>query len=144
MEQLDASIAREVHRHMVHRDRARVFSSRDYSGSQMASILRSLDALVSSRYHACVLAMAAGVPMVAVGHDLRIEDLFREMGLRDELFMRFDSPDLWTRLSTRVDGLLSSPEAPREALLRGHAMLRERATRNREVLAGFVRRCEWR
>lgn len=144
MEELDTPVAHAVHRQMLHGDRARVFSSSEHDVSQMTAILRGLDALVSSRYHACALALAAGVPMVAVGHDLRIEDLFRELGLRDEFFIRFDSPELWARLSRCVDGLLSCPRAPRETILRGYQVLRQRAMRNREVLAGFVRRCGWR
>ena len=47
----------------------------------MTVLLRSLGGLVTSRYHASVLSMAAGVPQVAVGHDLRLRTLFEELGL---------------------------------------------------------------
>jgi len=144
MEELDTPLAQKVHLHMIHRDRARVFSSCQYSLFQMIAILRSLDALVSSRYHACVFAMAAGVPMVAVGHDLRIKDLFRELKLPDDLFIPYDYAERLTRLSKCVDSLLSNPQPSKEAILQGHNLLRERAMRNRQMLKDFVERYGWR
>ncbi len=144
MEELDTHLAQQVYDHMIHRDRARVFSSHQYSLSQMIAVLRTLDALVSSRYHACVFAMAAGVPMVAVGHDLRIKDLFQELRLPDDFFIPYDRADLGTRLSKCVDSLLSNPQPWREAILHGHELLRERAMRNRQMLKAFVERYGWR
>jgi polysaccharide pyruvyl transferase WcaK-like protein len=144
MEELDTSLAHRVHRQMAHPDRARVFSSCECNLSQMAALLRSLDALVSSRYHACVLAMPAGVPMVAVGHDLRIKELFQEVKLPDDLFTRHDCPNLMARLSRCVDQLLSDPEPSRTAVVQGHALLRERAMRNRGILEDFLHRSGWR
>ena len=51
----------------------------------MTMLLRSLGGLLTSRYHASVLSMAAGVPQVAVGHDLRLRTLFEELGPRSLL-----------------------------------------------------------
>lgn len=45
--------------------------------------LRSLDMLVTSRYHACVLSMGGGVPQVAFYHDERLVNIYREMGMED-------------------------------------------------------------
>lgn len=144
MEQLDEPLAQEVRRRMVHRERARVFSSREYTVSQMTSILRSLDALIASRYHACVLAMAAAVPMVAVGHDLRLRDLFDELDGLGDLFVDVECPDFPARLTTCVDRVLSDPEPSRVAIRRGHDVLRARALRNREILESFVQQRGWR
>jgi polysaccharide pyruvyl transferase WcaK-like protein len=143
MEPLDAPLALDVHRRMVRRDRARVFSSGTCTLPEMTSILRGLDALVSSRYHACVLAMAAGVPMVAVGHDLRIKDLFDELRLPGDPFIASDCPELASRVSQHVDRMLADPQPSRAAILQGYAMLRDRAMRNRELLKAFVERCGW-
>jgi polysaccharide pyruvyl transferase WcaK-like protein len=144
MEELDTPLAHEVHRRMTHPDRARVFSSCEYNLSQMTALLRSLDALVSSRYHACVLAMPAEVPMVAVGHDLRIKELLQEAKLPGDFFIPHDSPHLLARLSRCVDALLSDPEPSRETLVQGYTLLRERAMRNRQILEDFVHRSGWR
>ena len=82
--------------------------------------------------------------MVAVGHDLRIKDLFRELKLPDDLFIPYDCAELLTRLSKGVDRLLSNPQPSKEAILQGHNLLRERAMRNRQMLKAFVERCGWR
>ena len=53
----------------------------------MTTLLRSLDLLVT-RYHAAVLSMAAAVPQLAVGHDLRLVSLYQELGLAEDLFVK--------------------------------------------------------
>ena len=68
-------------------ERARIFSSNQYNASQMVSILRSLELLLTSRYHACVLSLAAQVPQIAIGHDLRLKTIYRELGLFEDFFV---------------------------------------------------------
>lgn len=88
MEQLDEPLARAVLARMVHADHVRIFSARAYNASQMTLLLRSLDLLITSRYHACVLSLAAQVPQMAVGHDLRLKSIYAELGLADEFFIQ--------------------------------------------------------
>ena len=57
----------------------------------MTSILRSLDLLITSRYHAGVLSLASQVPQVAIGHDLRIRDLYADLEM-SELFTDHEDP----------------------------------------------------
>ena len=77
---------------MKHADRTKVFSSTQYNASQMASVLRSLDLLITSRYHAGVLSLAHQVPQTAIGHDLRIRDLYTDLDT-PELFVDHEDPD---------------------------------------------------
>jgi polysaccharide pyruvyl transferase WcaK-like protein len=144
MEQLDEPFAWEIQRRMVHGDRARVFSAREYSASQLTVLLRSLDLLVTSRYHASVLSLAAQVPQVAVGHDLRLKTLYGELGLVDDFFLTPHDPTLRLALEERVERLLTQPEPVRAALARGYAELLGRARRNRELLREFVEARGWR
>jgi polysaccharide pyruvyl transferase WcaK-like protein len=104
----------------------------------MTSILRSLDFLVTCRYHACVLSMAAHVPQIAVGHDLRLKSIYGELGL-EELFVDARQPDRDERLRANLDRVLADPEPVRAALRRGHEMLLNRARCNRELLRNFAR-----
>ena len=72
----------------------------------MTTLLRSLDLLVTSRYHAAVLSMAAAVPQLAVGHDLRLVSLYQELGLADELFVKGGaSPEVFAAVQERVERL---------------------------------------
>ncbi|HYE67698.1 MAG TPA: polysaccharide pyruvyl transferase family protein, partial [Anaerovoracaceae bacterium] len=75
MEQLDEALAGMILSSMRNPKEVRIFSSREYNASQMTSILRNLDLLVTSRYHAGVLSLDAAVPQIAIGHDQRLRDL---------------------------------------------------------------------
>ena len=92
MESLDEILLQKVHGYMAHPDRARIFCSREYNASQMASILRRLKMLLTSRYHACVLSLAAKVPQIAVGHDLRLKTIYQDLGLFEDFFVEPDAP----------------------------------------------------
>jgi polysaccharide pyruvyl transferase WcaK-like protein len=144
MEQLDEPFAREIQRRMLHGDQARVFSSREYNASQLTVLLRGLDLLVTSRYHASVLSLAAQVPQVAVGHDLRLKTLFGELGLAKDYFLTPHDADLGPALADRAERLLTQPEPVREVLCRGYAELLAKAHRNRELLRSFVEARGWR
>jgi polysaccharide pyruvyl transferase WcaK-like protein len=135
MEQLDEAIAHRVHGHMTHPEDARVFSARENDASRMTELLRGLDLLITSRYHAAVLSLEAAVPQIAVGHDTRLDTLYRDLGLREEWFL---SPKEIGGLVERVEHLLAAPDLQREALRRGHAEHLARARENRRLLAGFA------
>jgi polysaccharide pyruvyl transferase WcaK-like protein len=138
MEELDERIARKVHARMACAGQARIFSAREYNASKMVSILRGLDLLVTSRYHACVLSMAAQVPQIAVGHDLRLKSIYAELGLQN-LFVDAHLPDRDARLAAALDRVLADPEPVRAALQRGYQEHLDRAKCNRELLREFAR-----
>jgi polysaccharide pyruvyl transferase WcaK-like protein len=143
MESLDEVLLRKVHGYMAHPERARIFSSREYNASQMVSILRSLQLLLTSRYHACVLSLAAQIPQIAVGHDLRLKTIYRELGLFDEFFVEPDAGDLYESLLSRVERLLEDPACVREALRGGYEKHLGDAQRNRSLLRNFVQSLGW-
>jgi polysaccharide pyruvyl transferase WcaK-like protein len=143
MEQVDELLAREVHRRMVQSGRARIFSARDYNASQMALLLRGLDLLVASRYHASVLSLAGHVPQVAVGHDLRLRTLYAELGLLDGYFVEPHAPDMFTVLGQHVEQLLANSAAERNILRRSYEDLLARARRNAGILRTFAQAHGW-
>jgi polysaccharide pyruvyl transferase WcaK-like protein len=135
----DGIVAWAVRDRMRHGARARVFSSREHDASRMTTLLRSLDLLVTSRYHAAVLSMAAAVPQLAVGHDLRLVSLYQELGLADDLFVKGGaSPEVFASVEERVERLLADPAPVRAALRHGHLVHAAAARRNRELLRGFA------
>lgn len=143
MEELDEPLALEVKRRMRHADRCTIFSSREHNSHEMTAALRELDALVTSRYHAAVLSTAAVVPMMAVGHDRRLEDLFEELGLKDELFMPA-SRDLDMReVGRRLDIILSEGERVGGMVRKGFEEQMERMARNKVLLKGYLSERGW-
>ncbi|OHD22230.1 MAG: hypothetical protein A2064_14490 [Spirochaetes bacterium GWB1_66_5] len=135
MEQVDEAIAGRVHSYMRRQADARVFSAREHDASRMTELLRGLALLITSRFHAAVLSLLAAVPQIAVGHDTRLDTLYRDLGLREEWFL---TPDRLPELGERVERLLAAPELQRERLRRGHAEHLARAQHNRRLLARFA------
>lgn len=62
MEEVDEPLARDILDKMENSEDARIFSSSEYNASQMTHILRSLNLLVTSRYHAGVLVLKQRFP----------------------------------------------------------------------------------
>ncbi len=143
MEELDGPMAEMVRGKVSCPERLRVFSSCDHTASEMLGMLRGIELLISSRYHAVVMTMSEGIPPVAVGHDPRVEDLFREMGLYDTNFISHKSPDIFDRLPGVVDRLMEDPEPVRSAVRKAYSEHMVRARRNRELFAAFVHERGW-
>ena len=135
MEQLDEAMAYQIKKYMAHSNDARIFSSRDLDASKMTSLLRDLDLLVTSRFHAGVLSLAGSVPQIAVGHDTRLDTLYRDLGIRDEWFLR---PEELSLLGERVDRLMKCPELQKGKLERGYEQHLSRARQNRTLLSRFI------
>jgi polysaccharide pyruvyl transferase WcaK-like protein len=70
-----------------------IFSSNQYDAQQISSILRNIQYLITTRYHALVLSMPAGIPTIAISHDERLESLMEELNLKKELYFEYDKYD---------------------------------------------------
>jgi polysaccharide pyruvyl transferase WcaK-like protein len=138
MESVDERLAREVHSRMRNKGAAKVFSSNQHEAAEMTRLLRDLDLLITSRYHAAVLSMAAGVPQTAIGHDLRLHDLYEESGLIEDFFISLKMPELWQRLSKNVDRMVSEGPQIREMILKEHQAHLLRARQNVSELRDFA------
>jgi polysaccharide pyruvyl transferase WcaK-like protein len=143
MEELDEAFCRRILGEMRRSDRARVFSSREHDASRMAWLLRSLRLLTTSRYHAAILSLAAQVPQIAVGHDLRLSSLYDELGVRQEFFLRPTSSGVFRELEQRNDQLMADPSYETAALSKGYREHLDRATRNRTLLRSFLAEHGW-
>ncbi len=137
MEGLDAGFANQVQRLMKHPERTKVFTSLEYNASQITSILRSLDLLITSRYHAGVLSLPNLVPQLAIGHDLRIRDLYADLEM-SELFTDHEDPLRFWELSNDVNDLFDHYDSVKEKLRKGYEMYLEREKRNPQLLKAFL------
>ncbi|MCR5161118.1 MAG: polysaccharide pyruvyl transferase family protein [Lachnospiraceae bacterium] len=75
-----------------------LFCASDHDAFRMTAVLRSLSALVTSRYHAAVLSMEKGVPIVSVSMDERLDELMEEAGADPAFRLRTDDPELGRHL----------------------------------------------
>ncbi len=109
----------------------------------MTTLLRSLDLLVTSRYHGCVLSLAGQVPQLAAGHDLRLKTIYDELGLTDQFFVDPRTPNLCATLKERVEKLLANPALEKESLRRGYDDHLQKARDNRALLRTFAKDHGW-
>ncbi|HXX86995.1 MAG TPA: polysaccharide pyruvyl transferase family protein, partial [Candidatus Acidoferrum sp.] len=144
MEGLDTTFTNKIQMHMKHPDRTRVFSSTQYNASQMASVLRSLDLLITSRYHAGVLSLPHQVPQTAIGHDLRIKDLYTDLET-PELFIDHEDPNRYKALSDNVETLFTQSNTIKAKLRKGYARYEAQERRNPQLFRSFLEtnRPEW-
>lgn len=136
MESVDEAFAEITLEKIKNKEMVRIFSTNRYNASQMTVILRSLRYLISMRYHACVLSMANGVPMIGIAHDMRIPDLFEEIGAK-ELCFKYNEIQL-SSLSENVDWLIDQSSRYRELMLKSYESHLMRARRNKELLGDLL------
>ncbi|MCR5394865.1 MAG: polysaccharide pyruvyl transferase family protein [Bacteroidales bacterium] len=99
-----------------------LYTSRTHDVYQMTGLLRQLDWLVTSRYHAAVLSMPQAVPVVAVSMDGRLDGLMQETGLSADYLHHVDDVDLGARI-TRSLTLAQQHREQVRATLRHHLVL---------------------
>lgn len=113
--------------------------SNDTDGFVISETLRSLSLLLTSRYHAQVLATGGLVPAVAVSMDERLDNLAAELGVGEELLLHVDDEDLAPKalvaLDRAWDGRAAVVDVLAEAKCRVQATLREMD----EWFGGYVR-----
>jgi len=83
---------------------APIFASDQLNMYEIVSILRQCDRMLSSRYHAIVSSMPAGVPSAGVTMDERIRNLMRDRG-QEHLLMKVDETDLADRIVAALEAL---------------------------------------
>ena len=89
---------------------APTFVSDEHTMFDLVAILREARVLVSSRYHAHVCSMPAGVPAIGVSMDERIANLLAERQ-QSELCLTVDEPFLGERLGELLEALWSDGAA---------------------------------
>ncbi len=122
MEDLDTPVCERILQALgpLAADRVSLVSSRDVVPDEMVSILRSLDALVTSRYHACVLSIGAAVPQLAVSHDERLASIYAEIGIDHEYLLDYQHSDLSAQLLSKFDSLMANHTTLRETIREKH------------------------
>jgi len=90
--------------------KAQLYSSKFYDGYQIMALLRMLSMLVTSRYHARVLSMPAGIPSIAVSMDERLYNLLQESGHLDDYYLTVDDKALGEKLTVAMEKIWQNRE----------------------------------
>jgi polysaccharide pyruvyl transferase WcaK-like protein len=94
---------------------APVLASDQFNMYELVSILRACHRVLSSRFHAVVTSMPAGVPSAGVTMDERIRNLMRQRG-HEHLLMNVDEPDLADKIVAALRALDAEADAIRNAM----------------------------
>jgi polysaccharide pyruvyl transferase WcaK-like protein len=94
---------------------APIFASDELNMYELVSILRGCDRMLSSRFHAIVTSMPAGVPSAGVTMDERIRNLLRQRG-HDHLLMKVDEPELADKIVAALEALDAEAEEIRYSM----------------------------
>src|SRR3984885_15609805 len=114
MEMLDGDACKRVAQRL---GGAPVFGSDQFNMFELVSILRATDRILSSRYHAIVTSMPAGIPSAGVTMDERIRNLMRERG-HGPLLMKVDEADLADKIAAALETLDAEADEIRDAMPR--------------------------
>jgi polysaccharide pyruvyl transferase WcaK-like protein len=117
---------------------APVFGSDELEMYEMVSLMRQATYMVSSRYHAIVMTMAAGVLSIGVTMDERIRNLMIDRGT-PEFALEVDQPDLGEALARSLEAIASDPGAHRVGIERTVVRNLEVMGHMGAMLAGHVR-----
>lgn len=82
----------------------------------MTGILRRLDMLVTSRYHAAVLSMEGGCPIVTLSMDERLDGILHELGLDGRYLLHTDDEGLAEKLSSAMKSAQVERDGIREKI----------------------------
>jgi len=105
MERLDAEPCKDV-MGMTNAPKA-LFDSDHYNAKQMTALLRELSMLVTCRYHALVLSMGGGVPVIGLAHDERIATIMDEVGLKKKYFINYREEGVEEKLKNMSSELMN-------------------------------------
>jgi polysaccharide pyruvyl transferase WcaK-like protein len=94
---------------------APVLASDQFNMYELVSVLRACDRVLSSRFHAIVTSMPAGVPSAGVTMDERIRNLMHQRD-HEHLLMDVDEPDLADKIVTALRALDSEADAIRDSM----------------------------
>ena len=96
MEKLDARVCELLEKKIENKHV--VFTSQSTDVFQMTGLLRQLNILLTSRYHASVLSMERACPIVAVSIDARLNGVMREVGLAEHYLHHATDENLGNRI----------------------------------------------
>lgn len=148
MEELDEPLARNILKKMKNSGNSMLISSRNYNASQITHVLRNLDLLLTSRYHAAVLSLETLVPQIAVGHDPRLKGLYKDLDIDDKYLFDYSwdansNMYMWEHLEMTAADLIENPGKLHEKLDKGYRDHLKRSKNNIKLLKEFLKDRGW-
>lgn len=136
MERVNAEPCGDVIR-MMERPAA-LFDADRYDGRELTALLRELKFLVTNEYHALLLSMGGGVPVIGLGHDERIQSVLAELGFKNEYYVHYDERDILGKLKRKSALLVAEEGIVRKQIADAYPSYLERMRANGTHFAKLV------
>jgi len=144
MEALDEPFCREIYERSTLREKIQIISAREYDAFAITSRLRALHFLLTSRYHAAILSLGGSVPQIAIGHDQRLHQLYRELNLAHRFFTISQFPDSYDKLVAAITDVLSHHLQEEKHIQNAYSEFVARSRENRQILRSFLNAHGWK
>jgi hypothetical protein len=133
----DAQVSTEIASRMQQLPRTAILRG-EYPAGEKLALVGSCDLVVGTRLHSVIFSAQMGVPVVALSYDPKVERTMTELGIEGSAL---DVTSLTTEaLVSACTETLTATEADRLMVSAAVSKLRERATRNDDLLADMVER----
>jgi polysaccharide pyruvyl transferase WcaK-like protein len=143
MERMDLPPSQDIHKLLKHSGRARVISSNDYDMRDISALLSTLKFLATTRYHACVMSVPSSIPLIAVSSDIRLQGVFREIGIMD-YYIDVSTETLCDDLVRATEKLLDNEAACRNKIAGAYTKYLQLDSENRRILKSwFLENFTW-
>jgi polysaccharide pyruvyl transferase WcaK-like protein len=114
----------------------------------MTEILRGLELLVTSRYHAGVLSLENFIPQIGIGHDPRLKGLYKDLKIDEEYLLDYiynngDDQHIWKHLTYKVDQLIENPQKIQQRIHNGYNEQLALSKMNKKLLKNFLKIRGW-
>ncbi len=138
MERLDAKACSELKEKMELP--CTMFLSGEVPADIMTGILRRLSYLVTSRYHAAVLSMESGIPIVSVSLDERLDGLMRELALEKNYLYHVSDPELGEKIYQALSNARNQRSEIAACIFSANAQYKEKLIRMGLFLKSYIYR----
>lgn len=136
MERLDAEACRSLRAQL--NCPGAMFLSGEHPAGEMTGMLRRLSVLVTSRYHAAVLSMENGCPLVAVSMDERLDSLMKELSMEGRCLFHTADRDLGRKICKALEEAYDEKEEIRERIFLQVRRNRDEMTRMGILLRRYL------
>ncbi|MFH1874443.1 MAG: polysaccharide pyruvyl transferase family protein [Pseudomonadota bacterium] len=116
-----------------------LFDSNNYDAAEITGLLRRLDWLVTCRYHALVLSMGGGIPVIGLAHDERIETIMQELSLKQDYFIDYKEENILEKLRDKTQKLVANSEQVSQNIKSAVPSYLAKMQRNQKYFQEFIK-----
>ncbi|MBW2997817.1 polysaccharide pyruvyl transferase family protein [Candidatus Woesearchaeota archaeon] len=136
---MDYRINKAVHDRLKNKDVVKIVSGKDFTVSEIKTILSSSDMTISARLHALILSLDSYIPLIGMSSDERFKYFFSQVRLKEYCIDAAD-PRFFTKLSKLVERGFRRKKSISRTLRKQARELKSLAKQNSAILKDFFQK----